>query len=119
MRIVPRLLALAAVLAVAAVQQFLVWTPPAAAATVWLDDEPVDPNLPDEGDNPQPENVGAGSWVGLDDEPTDPNVPDEADNPQPESIGAGLRVWLDDEPTDPNLPDEQADPQPEAAAGRL
>jgi hypothetical protein len=86
------LLLLVELLAVVAVHQFLMWTPPAGAAVVWLDgapDEPVDPNAA-----------------------PDPNEPED---PQPESIGTvAARVWLDEEPVDPNTPEEPGNPQPEA-----
>jgi len=89
------LVLLAELLAVVVVCQLLpVWTPSARAAMVWLDDEPIDPNAPDESENPQPESIAAvGSRVWLDDEPIDPNAPDEPENPQPEvSIGVSA-IW--------------------------
>jgi len=63
--------------------QFIVWTPSATAALMWLDDDPnevTDPNA-----EPQPESIGGVSWTRLDDEPTDPNAPDEQQEPLPEA----------------------------------
>jgi len=46
-----------------------------------------DPNtIQDPNAEPQPESIAA-SWVRLDDEPTDPNVPDEQQEPLPEAAG--------------------------------
>jgi len=37
--------------------------------------------------DPQPESAGLVRCMQLDDEPTDPNMPEEQQNPQPEAIG--------------------------------
>lgn len=89
------LILLTELLLVVVIHQFLVHTPTARAAAVWLADVPdevVDPNSVQ-----------------------DPNAPGE---PEPECIApAGARVWLDDEPVDPNAPDEPESPPPEATIG--
>ena len=77
------LILLASLLAVVVILQLGVSLPSAKADVIWLDDEPVDPNTPDEPE-PQPE-IAAGAKVWLDDEPVDPNTPDEPE-PQPEAI---------------------------------
>lgn len=96
--------------------QFLVWTPSAGAATVWLVDEDpnevTDPNEVLDPNEAQPESIGPCSWTILGEDPNEVLDPNEA---QPESVVLGSWIGLDE---DPNTPDgEEAEPLPEAAAG--